>query len=116
MFEWKGFAKFWLWFCLIINALVLVLGVIGLFGVVALGADGLGILIFSLVAEVGMIAGLAILLFMKKKLGFYIVAAMGVCNVILNAMSGQLVKGIASAIISLVILFFAIKGNWNEME
>ena len=51
MFEWKGFAKFWLWFCLIINILVLVLGVIGLFGVVALGADGLGILIFLLLLK-----------------------------------------------------------------
>ena len=43
------------------------LGVIGLLGVVAFGAEGFGILIFSLVAEVGMIAGLAILLLMKKK-------------------------------------------------
>ena len=116
MFEQKGFAKFWLWFCLIVNILVLILGVVGLFGVIALGTEGLGILILSLVAEVGMITGLAILLFMKKKLGFYIVAAMGVINIVLNAMSGQLVKGIASAIISLVILFFAIKSNWNEME
>lgn len=116
MFEWKGFAKFWLWFCLIVNALVLVLGVIGLLGVAATGADGMVVLILSLVAEVGMITGLAILLFKKKKLGFYIVAAMGVVNIILNAMVGQLVKGIASAIISLVILFFAIKSNWNDME
>jgi len=115
MFEWKGFAKFWLCFCLIVNALVFVVAIIGVFSLMALGQP-VGISILSIIAEIGMIAGLAILLFKKKKLGFYIVAGTAVVNIILNALSGQLLRGIFSAVVSLVILFFAIKNNWNDME
>ena len=115
MFEWKGFAKFWLWFCLIVNARMIIVCALGLVGTMAVGT-GVGIMVLCTIAEIAMVVGLSILLFKKKKFGFYIVAATAVLNIILNAISGQLVKGIASAIISLVILFFAIKSNWNDME
>ena len=115
MFEWKGFAKFWLWFCLVVNALAFIIYIFGVVGAMATG-QYVVVMILCLIAEIGMLTGLSMLLFKKKKLGFYIVACTAVLNIILNAVMGQLVRGIISAVISLLILFFAIKGNWDNME
>lgn len=41
MFEWTGFAKFWLWFCFVVNIIVAVLDVIGFFGALVVGGAGL---------------------------------------------------------------------------
>ena len=115
MFEWKGFAKFWLWFCLIVNALVLVLNIVGFIGSIALGIS-IVYMILIVLSGIAMIVGLSLLLFKKKKLGFYIVAATAILNIVLNAVGGNLIRGIISAIISLLILFLAIRNNWNDME
>ena len=37
MFEWKGFAKFWLWFVFIVNIIALVISILGLLGSMVLG-------------------------------------------------------------------------------
>ena len=113
MFEWTGFAKFWLWFCFVVNIIMVVIYVIGFFGALVVG--GAGLIALCIVAEIALIVGLSILLFKKQKLGFYIVAGTAVLNIILNAVTGQLIRGIISAVVSLVILFFAIKPRWNEM-
>ena len=113
MFEWTGFAKFWLWFCFVVNIIVAVLDVIGFFGALVVG--GAGLIALCIVAQICILVGLSILLFKKQKLGFYIVAGTAVLNIVLNAMSGSLIKGIIGAVVSLVILFFAIKPRWNEM-
>ena len=113
MFEWTGFAKFWLWFCFVVNIIMGVIYVLGIFGSFLVG--GTLLMVLCTIAEICLIIGLAILLFKKQKLGFYIVAGTAVLNIVLNAMSGQLIRGIISAVVSLVILFFAIKPRWNEM-
>ncbi len=113
MFEWTGFAKFWLWFCFVVNIIMVVIYVLGIFGSFLVG--GTLLMVLCTIAEICLIIGLAILLFKKQKLGFYIVAGTAVLNIVLNAMSGQLIRGIISAVVSLVILFFAIKPRWNEM-
>ena len=130
MFEWKGFAKFWLWFVFIVNVIVGVLAVISLLGISAL-ASALGasyslyviLMIVSIIVEIAVIVGAATLLFKKKKLGFFIICGCQVVNVILSFITGAIVgtaastgvRAIGSAIISVVILYFAIKNYWDQL-
>lgn len=130
MFEWKGFAKFWLWFVFIVNVIAGVLAVISLLGISALAAV-LGasfsiyviLMIVSIIDEIAVIVGVATLLFKKKKLGFFIICGCEVVSVILSFISGAIVgsavnngvKAIGSAIISVVILYFAIKNYWDQL-
>ncbi|MBO4608549.1 MAG: hypothetical protein J5696_01650 [Lachnospiraceae bacterium] len=130
MFEWKGFAKFWLWFCFIVNIIVGVLAVIALLGVGALAAV-LGssysiyliVMILSIIVEIACIVGLSMLLFKKKKVGFFILCGCQIANIILSFISGAIVgtaastgiRAIGSAVISIVILYFAIKNYWDQL-
>ena len=123
MFEWKGFAKFWLWFCFIVNIIALVLAVVSTLGAIILGPAFLALMVVSIILEVAIIIGLSTLLFKKKKVGFFIVCGCQVVNVILGfvlvAMQGNAVgngvKTIGSAIISVVILYFSIKNYWDQL-
>ena len=123
MFEWKGFAKFWLWFVFIVNIIALVISVLGLFGSFILGPAFVAIMLVTVILEVAIIVGAATLLFKKKKLGFFIICGCQVVNVILSFVLGAMqgnavssgVKTIGSAIISVVILYFAIKNYWDQL-
>ena len=123
MFEWKGFAKFWLWFVFIVNIIALVVSVLGLLGSMVLGPVFVVLMLVTTVLEVAIVVGAATLLFKKKKVGFYIICACQVVNVILSFVLGAMqgnaigsgVKTIASAIISVLILYFAIKSYWDQL-
>ena len=123
MFEWKGFAKFWLWFVFIVNIIALVISVLGLFGSFILGRAFVAIMLVTVILEVAIIVGAATLLFKKKKLGFFIICGCQVVNIILSFVLGAMqgnaissgVKTIGSAIISVVILYFAIKNYWDQL-
>ncbi len=114
-FEWHGFGKFWLWFCFVVNIIALVLCFVGIAGALILGPMYVVLMILSIIAEIALITGLVMLLFKKKKIGFYIVCGTAVFNVVLNILSGSAVRGIASAIISTVILYLAIKSEWDNL-
>ena len=123
MFEWKGFAKFWLWFVFIVNIIALVISVLGLVGSVVLGPAFIAIMLVTVILEVAIIVGVSMLLFKKKKVGFFIICGCQVVNVILSFVLGAMqgnaigsgVKTIASAIISVLILYFAIKSYWDQL-
>ena len=123
MFEWKGFAKFWLWFVFIVNIIALVISVLGLVGSVVLGPAFIAIMLVTVILEVAIIVGVSMLLFKKKKVGFFIICGCQVCNIILSFVLGAMqgnaigsgVKTIASAIISVLILYFAIKSYWDQL-
>ncbi len=114
-FEWHGFGKFWLWFCFIVNIIVLVIYLISVVGSLALGGLGLVLILLCIVAEVAIITGLSMLLFKKKKIGFYITCGTAVFNCILNIANGNAVQGIFSAVVSTLILYLAIKNNWDQL-
>ena len=123
MVEWKGFAKVWLWLCLIVNVIVSILTVIGLVAVFRLGNSGsstievgnIAIVILSVVAEIGMLVGVVTLLFAKKKAGFYIIVVVSILSLISNALSKTII-GIIGAIIAPTILFLAIRGYWDDLD
>ena len=123
MFEWKGFAKFWLWFVFIVNIIALVISVLGLFGSMVLGPAYFALMLVTVVLEVAIVIGAATILFKKKKVGFYIICGCQVVNIILSFVLGAMqgnaissgVKTIGSAIISVVILYFAIKNYWDQL-
>ena len=123
MFEWKGFAKFWLWFVFIVNIIALVISVLGLVGSLILGPLYIALMLVTVVLEVAIIVGITTLLFKKKKVGFFIICGCQVVNVILSFVLGAIqgnavssgVRTIGSAIISVVILYFAIKNYWDQL-
>ena len=123
MFEWKGFAKFWLWFVFIVNIIALVISVLCLVGSFVLGPAFIAIMLVTVILEVAIIVGVTTLLFKKKKVGFFIICGCQVVNVILSFVLGAMqgnavssgVKTIGSAIISVVILYFAIKNYWDQL-
>jgi len=67
MFEWKGFAKFWLWFVFVVNIIALVISVVGLVGSFILGPLFIVLMLITVVLEVAIIVGVTTLLFKKKK-------------------------------------------------
>ena len=123
MFEWKGFAKFWLWFVFIVNIIALVISILGLLGSMILGPAYFVLMLVTVILEVAIIVGAATLLFKKKKVGFFIICGCQVVNVILSFVLGAMqgnavssgVKTIGSAIISVLILYFAIKNYWDQL-
>ena len=123
MFEWKGFAKFWLWFVFIVNIIALVISILGLLGSMILGPAYFVLMLVTVILEVAIIVGAATLLFKKKKVGFYIICGCQVVNIILSFVLGAMqgnavssgVKTIGSAIISVLILYFAIKNYWDQL-
>ncbi len=115
MFEWKGFAKFWLWFVFIVNIIALVISVLGLVGSFVLGPAFIAIMLVTVILEVAIIVGVTTLLFKKKKVGFYIMCGCQVVNIILGFIIGSGVRTICSAVISILILFFAIKNYWDQL-
>ncbi|MBR7089032.1 MAG: hypothetical protein IKI46_00880 [Lachnospiraceae bacterium] len=123
MFEWKGFAKFWLWFVFVVNIIALVISVVGLVGSFILGPLFIVLMLITVVLEVAIIVGVTTLLFKKKKVGFFIICGCQVCNIILSFILGAVqgtgistgVRAIGSAIISVLILYFAIKNYWDQL-
>lgn len=107
-FEWTGFGKFWLWFCLIVNVIAGVLSLPALLTSPLLG-------IFAIVAEIAVIAGIALLLFKKQKLGYFVICGAQVASIVLCIFTGGLVRALFSAFISLGIMFLAIKDHWDEL-
>ncbi|MCR5799649.1 MAG: hypothetical protein K6G69_06185 [Lachnospiraceae bacterium] len=108
--EWHGFAKFWLWFMLIVNAIVFC---VYLFGIVNTGATG--IFIYGAIAEAVMITAVCLLLFGKKKLGFFICCGIAVANAIVNITNGANIATVIGGLAGVGILFAAISKYWNDL-
>ena len=118
-FEWTGFGKFWLWFCLIVNVIS---GVSSLWVLLIVDVLSLRTLltsplleIFAIVAEIAVIAGIALLLFKKQKLGYFVICGAQVASIVLCIFTGGLVRALFSAFISLGIMFLAFKDHWDEL-
>ena len=107
-FEWSGFVKFWLWFCLVVNVIAGLLCIRSMLVMPLLGAA-------SLIAEVVVVVGLVMLLFKKKKLGFFFICGAQAASLILCIFIGGFVRSLISAFVSIGILFLAIKDHWGEL-
>lgn len=107
--EWGRGAKGWLWLVLIVNGLSC-LGIFPLFSVWPM------IAVFTLISEVILIFGVVLLLFSKKKIGFYLLCACAVLTMIFNIMSGVgIIRAVASVVLMPTITYLVIRDQWNEL-
>lgn len=114
---WNTGAKVWLWIVFVLNIIAFVFAAIGVIGLTALlGPLVLVATLLSLVVEVILIVGVAMLLFKGKKIGFYLLVACAVIGLILNLISGAaIVKSIISAVVMPLITYLLIKKQWDEL-
>ena len=99
----------WLWIVLVFNA-------IG--GVMAIVSSLLIPLMWIVVvAEVLVVAGAAMLLFPRKKAGFYLICAGAAVSLIINVIAGgDIVRSVVSAVIMPLIIWLLIKNTWYEFK
>lgn len=121
----------WLWIIFIINIITAVFAVIGVAGsaatglVLGLGATYTVLCVISLVLEIALIAGIATLLFAKKKMGFFLVCGAAVISFVLNLITYGMtesltVVNVVRAILSMVLCplityLFAMK-DWDNLK
>lgn len=108
-FSMKTGLKVWLWFLFIVN-------IISAF-VVATAALFAPLLWVNVITEIILVVGVCLLLFGKKKVGFYLMCACAVISFVVNLISGT---NIASAIVGLIlcpsITYLLLKDGWEKFQ
>lgn len=105
----KG-CKIWLWIVLIANALSLVIGVVS---IAVLGVVG----IYTVAAEILMILSVCLLLFKKKRIGFYIMVAVCLGNLVVNIVNGtNILVAVLMAVFTPALTFFFIRKNHGVIQ
>lgn len=101
--------KVWLYLVLVLNAISVVTSIIA-----ALVSPASWILVLT---SVLIVAGAALLLFKTQKLGFYLICAAAVVNLIFNVVSGiSIFVSIIPAIIMPLIIYLLMKNTWSEFK
>lgn len=123
--------KVWLWIIFVINIISAVVMALGVVGSAALGsAFGLGpvytvLCVASLILEIVLIVGLAMLLFKSKKMGFYLICAAAgvgfVVNMITYGVTGGLtaaniVRAVISMVLCPLITYLLAKKDWDYLK
>lgn len=102
--------KVWLWIVLVINVLSFVRSIPTY---ISFG----GILYLSMILQLALIAGIALLLFAQKKIGFFLCCACALVAFILNVILGvNIIVAIVSAVVMPTITFLFLKNQWNELR
>lgn len=105
----KQVLKTWLWLVLIVN----VLTAITLF-TTALQKP---ITFLTLIGAILLISGISLMLFMKKKLGYYLMCVAALVIFISNTIQGiNILWGLSSMIISPLITYFLMKSDWESFN
>ena len=114
----------WLWIVFIINIITALLAVVGTLGASALGL-GAGYTVLcalSVLLEIVLIVGVAMMLFARKKVGFFVVVAAAVLGLVVNLITysmtgsltaGNIVRSLLSAVIMPAIIYALAK---KDME
>lgn len=123
--------KGWLWFIFVVNILAAVgslmtaVGAAALSASLGLGAGYIALCVVSLILEIVVLVGIAMMLFAQKKLGYYLLCAAAVVGFIVNLITyGMLdaltAANIAQAVLGLVlcplITFLVAKKDWNNLK
>lgn len=115
----------WLWIVFVLNVLSALTLVLGAFGSFALGL-GIGYVIvcfLSLILEVVLIVGVAMMLFAHKKQGFMIIVAAAVLGLIVNIVMYLLsstltpmniIKSLISAVVGPAIIYILAKKDMED--
>ena len=103
-------AKGWLWFLFIVN---IIGGVFTLIGLFFTGFSGL----FSLISSLLLIAGVAIMLFQQRKLGFYLMCAAAALSFLINLINGTgIIAAALGAVLCPLITYLVLKNCWDQMS
>ncbi len=110
-------AKVWLWIIFVINIITLVVSIPTILtGITLLGPTYTLLSVISIVVSCVFVAGIAVLLFGHKKVGFYLMVVAAVASLILNiALGTNIVRAIISAVLCPLITYFVIKSQWDEL-
>lgn len=104
----KTGAKVWLWIMLIANSLTC-----ATYAMLALTAP---LYFLYVLAEVGMITAVCLLLFLKRRLGFYIFLGVAAVALVMNIMFGApIVSSLLGAIVGPLITYLVLKGSWDAL-
>lgn len=99
----------WLWLVLVVNAISCV-GMVTMAFLVPLAW-------VSVVLEILVIAGTAMLLFARKKMGFYLICGSAVLSLIIDIiLKANLISSVFSAIIMPLIIWLLMKNTWYEFQ
>lgn len=105
----KG-CKIWLWIILVCNVLSVLLGIVSISVNPRIG-------IYTVVAGIIIVVGIALLLFKQKKIGFYLMIAVVVIGVVFNIINGVNIGfALISAIISPAITYYFITKNSSTFK
>lgn len=100
----KG-CKIWLWIIFVCNVLSTILGI------TTISVD-LKVGIYTALAGIVMVSGIALLLFKQKKVGFYLIVAVAAVGVVFNILNGvNIIFALISAVISPAITYYFINKN-----
>ena len=101
--------KVWLWLVLVVNAIAGVTAV-----VTALLIPFMWVVV---VAEILVVAGAVMLLFPRKKMGFFLICRGNAVSLIVNVILGQnIVSSVVSAVLMPLIIWLLIKNTWYEFQ
>ena len=101
--------KVWLWLVLVVNAIAGVTAV-----VTALLIPFMWVVV---VAEILVVAGAVMLLFPRKKMGFFLICGGNAVSLIVNVILGQnIVSSVVSAVLMPLIIWLLIKNTWYEFQ
>ena len=121
----------WLWIIFVINILTAVTTALAVVGSAAIGSTlGLGtvytiLCVVSLLLEIVLIVGIAMLLFKSKKVGFYMICAAAGAGFIVNMITygvmasltaGNIVRAILSLVICPLVTYLLAKNDWEYLD
>ena len=102
----KG-CKNWLWFMFVVNILTVIAGVVTIPTNTLTG-------IYSVIADIVKITGVALLLFRQRKNGLYLIIVIAVINVIVAAVNGvNIIFALISAAIYPAVTYYFVSKNNN---
>lgn len=101
--------KGWLWFVLVVNAISCVSMVTT--------AILVPLAWVSVALEILIIAGVSMLLFGRKKMGFYLICGAAVLGLVINVILGvNIIYAVVSAVLMPLITWLLMKNTWYEFQ
>lgn len=115
--EFNKWAKILLWLGMIAEILKIVL----LFVVTSNGGVSLNmtnsVFVFNLGVLVVSVVGYVMLLFLHKKIGFYLIAGSAAIVFVINLLYGTVtLKVFSRTILTVLLIYYVIRNQWDELE
>lgn len=105
----KTYTKVWLWLLLISNAFSMATALMA-----ALAAPFFWLYVLF---SAGVLAGVVLLLFLRRRLGFYLFCGVSLLGLVFNiAVSGDIVGAVLGTGLGLLVTYVLLRGSWGSLE